>query len=265
MTGTERRSMLKLPAVPAKAPVRIENGIVTPPVLAISSERNFDFPPLKRAPQTHGVHVATLHMRAYFAYHVDLFSSFALHAAANLNMPTSGIARLPKTKELVTVLQSPFVHKKSMENFTRYTHKRTVKVYDTDIDVLDIWLRYLKRNSIGGVGIKCYIHEYEQFGFGSEKLGPVMELAQSNSAELAKKQTEKIARILSGPTYTGPQPDQPIEKVEEAVDETVEAAEAAPAEAKAAEAAEAPKEEATPAPEAEAKEVKSEAEPTPKQ
>lgn len=231
-----------------------------PPVLAEETAKVFNFPTLKKVPKTHGVPVATLHMRAYFPYHVDLQSNFALHAAANLNMPTSGIISLPKTKELVTVIKSPFVHKKSMENFTRITHKRSIKIYDTDPEVLDMFLRYLKRNSVGGVGIKCYVHEWEEFGFGSKDIAPIEHLKEANSKIQAAARVKDLVKELGGETFQAPKPAPPKA---EAPAEGEAAAEGAEVEA-AAEGAEAPREEAQPA--AETAAPKEEAKPeTPKE
>lgn len=228
----------------------------------MKAEKTFNFPPLKKVPQTHGVHVATLHMRAYYAYHVDLFSQFAVRAAANLNMPTSGVASLPKTKELVTVLKSPFVHKKSMENFTRITHKRTIKIYDTDPDVLDLFLRYLKRNAVGGVGIKCYINEYEEFGFGSKDIAPIEHLKQANTQAEARVRVRELVKELGGEEFAAPEPVAPAKEQQQ--QETAAAPKAeAEAEVKATESAEVPKEEAqSEAPKQE--EVKPETDSTPK-
>lgn len=240
-----------------------------PPVLAEETAKAFNFPPLKKAPKTHGVLVATLHLRAYFAYHVDLQSNFALHAAANLNMPTSGVISMPKTKELVTVLKSPFVHKKSMENFTRYTHKRSIKIYDSDPEVVDLFLRYLKRNSVGGVGIKCYLHEWEEFGFGSKDIAPIEHLKEANTKAQSAARVKELVKELGGETFQAPKPTDPS-KVEQNPEGVVAAEEAqVEAVAEAAEAAKPVTE--TPAPTEEAKpetpkeEAKPEADSTPKQ
>lgn len=229
-------------------------------------DKSFNFPRLNRVPQTHGVHVATLHLRAYFAYHVELASTFAQHAAANLNMPTAGTVPLPKTKELVTVLKSPFVHKKSMENFTRYTHKRTIKIYDTNKEVLDLFLRYIKRNAVVGVGMKCYIYEYEQFGFGSKDIAALESAKDAVYKAQAVSRVKHIVKELSGPSYTGPEAVPPPSK--EVAEQAGEAASEGAEVAATAEATEAPKEETkeeAPAPKEDAQDTKPEADSAPKQ
>ncbi|KAJ9112287.1 hypothetical protein QFC19_000706 [Naganishia cerealis] len=75
-------------------------------------------------------------------------------------MPVSRPAALPVTRSLYTVLKSPFVHKKAQENFEKKYHARVIKVWDTERDVVDKWLRYLKKYSIGGVGIKAVVFDW---------------------------------------------------------------------------------------------------------
>jgi len=52
------------------------------------------------------------------------------------------------------VLRSPFVHKKSQENFERKTHKRAIKAWDADPEVVHRWITYLRANAMPGVGLK---------------------------------------------------------------------------------------------------------------
>ncbi|KAJ9120572.1 hypothetical protein QFC22_002501 [Naganishia vaughanmartiniae] len=126
-----------------------------PPV--VTSQAN-DLPPV--LPRTHGIHVATLTLRAHHPSVLTQFSSFALHAAHSLGMPVSRPAALPVTRSLYTVLKSPFVHKKAQENFEKKYHARVIKVWDTERDVVDKWLRYLKKYSIGGVGMKAVVFDW---------------------------------------------------------------------------------------------------------
>lgn len=114
-----------------------------------------------------------------------------MRAAGSLGIPTSNPAFLPTTTSLYTVIKSPFVHKKSQENFERRTHRRVIKVWDTDRSVVDLWLRYLKRNGIGGVGMKAYVHEYEEFGFGSKEVADL-----SKQMERPGRDVEQIAEDL---------------------------------------------------------------------
>lgn len=109
-----------------------------------------------------GLHVATLHFRSHTTSLEDLtfFASFAQRAAKALGLPTSGIIALPTKTSLFTVPRSPFAHKKSQENFWRKEHKRAIKVFDGNEQVVEIWLAYLRKEAMGGVGMKAQIFRY---------------------------------------------------------------------------------------------------------
>ncbi|GAA5940395.1 mitochondrial 37S ribosomal protein uS10m RSM10 [Sporobolomyces koalae] len=119
-------------------------------------------------PQTHGVHVATLHLRSYTDSVPDLqfFTSFALRAAKALGLPTSGAVALPTRTSLFTVPRSPFAHKKSQQNFWRKEHKRAIKVWDGNEEIVQAWLAYLRKEALGGVGMKAQVFTYRPVGWG---------------------------------------------------------------------------------------------------
>jgi small subunit ribosomal protein S10 len=214
-----------------------------------------DFDPVTPLKAKRGHHVATLHLRSHKHGTLDLYTQFALQAARSLKLPTSGAASLPTTRELVTVIKSHFVHKKSQENFESRTHRRAIKVYDADRDALDLWLRYLKKNSIGGVGMKAYIHEYVEYGFAAGELKEVESMLSGPENEVEKAAAE-IVKALGGAEF-----EKEVKKVEEVKAEVkeevkeevkVEAEAEVKAEAEAAkeEVAEAKAEEPAPAEEA---------------
>ena len=117
---------------------------------------------------THGVHVATLHLRAHTSSleHLTFFTQFALRAARALNLPTSNVVALPTRTTLITVPRSPFAHKKSQQNFWRKEHKRMLKVYDGNEHVVQAWLAYLRHEALGGVGMKAQLFTYREVGWG---------------------------------------------------------------------------------------------------
>ncbi|GAA6013569.1 hypothetical protein JCM11491_002710 [Sporobolomyces phaffii] len=119
---------------------------------------------------THGVHVATLHLRAYTDSVADLqfFTSFALRAAKALGLPTSGAVALPTRTSLFTVPRSPFAHKKSQQNFWRKEHKRAIKVWDGNEEIVTAWLAYLRKEALGGVGMKAQTFTYRRVGWGQQ-------------------------------------------------------------------------------------------------
>ncbi|WVR09563.1 ribosomal protein S10 [Kwoniella sp. DSM 27419] len=158
--------------------------------------RNIKFlsmPELKPIKPEHGIHVATLHLQSYHPYNLDLTAQFAVHSAQSLNIPTSLPAFLPREKSLYTVLKSPFVKKKAQENFERRTHKRAIKVYDATQEGVDLWLRYLRQNGLPGVGMKAYIHERVELGFGQKEGGASEPIDEKKIAAAA----EELVKVLS--------------------------------------------------------------------
>ncbi|GAA5980503.1 hypothetical protein JCM10908_001672 [Rhodotorula pacifica] len=146
---------------------------------------------------SHGYHVATLHLRAYDDSLADLsfFTNFALRSARALGLPTTGAAALPTSTWLRTVPRSPFVHKKSQQNFWRRTHKRAIKVFDGDEQVVQAWLAYLRKEAFPGVGMKAQYFTYREVGWGKNLVSEqeVDELALSSSS--ASSSTTAEAQI----------------------------------------------------------------------
>lgn len=122
---------------------------------------------------THNNHVATLHFRSHTTSlaQLNFFTAFALRAARALNLPTSGAISLPTRTSLYTVPRSPFAHKKSQENFWRKEHRRAIKVYDGDEEVVTAWLAYLRKEAIGGVGMKAQVFTYREVAWGAKMVG----------------------------------------------------------------------------------------------
>lgn len=155
-------------------------------------------------PQSHGVHVATLHLRSYTDSVPDLqfFTQFALRAARALGLPTSGAVALPTRTSLYTVPRSPFAHKKSQQNFWRKEHKRCIKVWDGNDDVVQAWLAYLRKEALGGVGMKAQVFTYREVGWGkdlvSEKEAEALALAQQgDDAASVMRVVEDVVGELS--------------------------------------------------------------------
>jgi len=71
------------------------------------------------------------------------------------------------------VPKSPFVHKKSQENFERKVHKRLIKAWDADQEVVDRWLQYVQKHAIGGVGIRIVRWDRVAVGVGKRRLEDV--------------------------------------------------------------------------------------------
>ncbi|PFH46538.1 hypothetical protein AMATHDRAFT_69602 [Amanita thiersii Skay4041] len=135
-------------------------------------------------PRTHSIPVATIHFRSHLTEQLELFTHFASHAATALGIPISRVVKLPTQRSLWTVLKSPFVHKKSQENFERRVHKRMIKAWDADGEVVDRWVRYLVRHGIGGVGMRIVRWDRVPVGVGRKRLEDVAELLRSREEEL---------------------------------------------------------------------------------
>ncbi|GAA5882392.1 hypothetical protein JCM3774_004295 [Rhodotorula dairenensis] len=159
------------PSLPSTSTSTSTSSTPPPPPPAPSADRTAPTPvwehhvPLE---PSHGYHVATLHLRAYDDSLADLsfFTNFALRSARALGLPTTGAAALPTSTWLRTVPRSPFVHKKSQQNFWRRTHKRAIKVFDGDEHVVQAWLAYLRKEAFPGVGMKAQYFTYRQVGWG---------------------------------------------------------------------------------------------------
>lgn len=138
-----------------------------------------------RIPSTYGIPVASIQFRSYWPPLLNLFTHFAAHAASALGIPTTRVLPLPKRRELWTVPKGPFVHKKSQENFERITHKRMIKAYDTDWEVINRWVTYLEKNALAGVGMRVVRWERAPVGVGQKIHDVVQEAARGQHPEKA--------------------------------------------------------------------------------
>lgn len=164
----------------------------TDAVPAAEEEEQFVMPsclmPTESLPPTHGVHVATLHLRSYAdgLPNLDLFADFARRAAFAIGIPATGVANLPTRTSLWTVPRSPFVHKKSQENFWRKTHSRAIKLYDANDQVVDRWLHFLRIHALPGVGQKAELFRYHELGVGDKLMEEAKSLQRSSSTATAE-------------------------------------------------------------------------------
>lgn len=146
-------------------------------------------------PRTHDIPVANIHFRSHHPRLLDLFTHFATHAASSLGIPVSRVVFLPTKRTLWTVPRSPFAHKKSQENFERRVHKRAIKAWDADPEVVDRWCRYLRRHALGGVGMRVTKWERLPLGIGKTRLEEVndrLEKKNGMAGQKIKQLGEKI-------------------------------------------------------------------------
>ena len=71
---------------------------------------------------------------------------------------------MPKEIKRWTVPRSNFVHKKSQENYERITYKRLIQVMDGHPETVELWLAFLKKHAIYGVGMKAHVWTFEELG-----------------------------------------------------------------------------------------------------
>ena len=116
--------------------------------------------PLRRAP-THGIPVCDLQLRSYSIRNLEFFADFAMRVAYYLNLAAKGPIPLPQITERWTVPRSPFIHKKSQENFERKTLRRLIQIQDGHPEVVQCWLGYVEKRAYHGIGMKANVWEYE--------------------------------------------------------------------------------------------------------
>ncbi|PWN51057.1 ribosomal protein S10 [Violaceomyces palustris] len=153
--------------------------------------------PAQSLPQTHGVHVATLHLRSYndSLQNLDLFADFARRAAFSIGIPASGVAMLPTRTSLWTVPKGPFVHKKSQENFWRKTHSRAIKLWDANDQVVDRLMHFLRIHAMPGVGMKAELYRHHSLGIGSRMLEESRSSRRNTSTSSSSKETSTTVTL----------------------------------------------------------------------
>ncbi|KAH7886639.1 ribosomal protein S10 domain-containing protein [Phlebopus sp. FC_14] len=165
---------------------------LTEPELASMVIRGRSLYPPTKLPRPHSIPVAEIHLRSHHHYYLDIFAHFIGHAASALGIPASGPVPLPTQRSLWTVLRGPFVHKKSQENFERRVHKRVIKAWDAHPEVVDMWVKYLVKHQMPGVGIRVTRWERAPLAL-SQKFSLGAKRNQSDSsAQQVKKMAEKI-------------------------------------------------------------------------
>ena len=152
------------------------------------------YPPVT-FPRPHNIPVASLHFRSHHPFLLDLFTHFAEHAASALGIPASRPVHLPTQRSMWTVIRGPFVHKKSQENFERRVHKRAIKAWDADLEVVDMWVKYLRKHAMLGVGMRVTKWERAPVGIGQQLLQRTMDrLRPDTDADKVRALAEQIVQ-----------------------------------------------------------------------
>ncbi|KAL0948174.1 hypothetical protein HGRIS_010785 [Hohenbuehelia grisea] len=146
-------------------------------------------------PRTHDIPVASIQFRSHHPRLLDLITHFATHAASALGIPTSRVIPLPTKRTLWTVPRSPFAHKKSQENFERRVHKRVIKAWDADPEVVERWAQYVRHHALGGVGMRITQWQRYPVGFGESRLAKALEdVNRPRDADKIKMLGEQIIK-----------------------------------------------------------------------
>lgn len=155
-------------------------------------------------PRTHNIPVALLHLRSFHPPLLNLFMHFALHAASAFGIPFSQPAALPTQRTLWTVPRSPFIFKKSQENFDRKTHKRVIKLWDADMVVVRLWIQYLEANAMGGVGMKFVTWDRVPVG-----VGQAIQAQTSSNTVTDRDKVRRLAEKIVGAEMGGVSVEEP--------------------------------------------------------
>lgn len=118
-----------------------------------------------RLPPTHGHEVAKLKFRGYNEDHLTRASEFAARAAFYLGIPCSRVKKVKTERRLYTVIKSPFAQSKNKENFLRITYNQELRAYDTNPEVLDLWLSYINKHALEDVKCLAEITTRENLDF----------------------------------------------------------------------------------------------------
>lgn len=152
-------------SVATKSPVLDEtSGSLEPDKVNVPPNVLAAFRTAIRHTPTHGIPVASLQLRSYSVRNLEFFADFAVRAAYWLNLPLSGPVPLPKIIERWTVPKSPFIFKKTQENFERITRRRLLTVYDGHPSVVETWLAFIRKWQFYGVGMKANVWSFEGLG-----------------------------------------------------------------------------------------------------
>lgn len=160
-----------------------------------------------RNPVKYGDLVCDLQLRAYDNENLDFFSDFILRAGFYLGAALTGPKPLPTKRERWTVIKAPFVFAKTKENFERRTHKRLIRVWDTNPEVVDLLLSYITKHSITGVGLKVNFYQKQgldlNFEQEFEKLGDKVGAEQAYQELDEKKDhiSKRVGEILNDPVF----------------------------------------------------------------
>lgn len=157
-----------------------------------------------RWPRTHSHQVVEMKFRSHDKLDIMRASEFAARAAYYLGIPCDRVQNVKAEKRLYTVIRSPFAQAKSKENFHRITHRRTLKAYDAEPEIVDLWLSYVNKHKIANVEYAAQITTREPVDF-AEKLANLtaedMKWPEAYAAGSSDPVAAKVDELLKSDTF----------------------------------------------------------------
>ena len=95
-----------------------------------------------------------IRLKAYDHASLDHSSDEIVRTAKRTGARISGPVPLPTRRTIYTVLKSPFIDKKSREQFERRIHKRLIDIYDSNPQTVD---SLMKLDLPAGVDIEIQV------------------------------------------------------------------------------------------------------------
>ena len=141
---------------------------------------------------TFGIPSCDLQLRSFSTQPLEFFADFALRAAYYLGLSAYGPIPLPRITERWTVPKSHFIFKKAQENFERVTLRRMIQIKDGNPETVQLWLAYLRKHQMYGVGMKANVWEFGPSHAAASEKGTESQLEELESTWQHLGQTESL-------------------------------------------------------------------------
>lgn len=154
-------------------------------------------------PQTHGHEVASLKLRSFSQDNLIRAGEFALRSAYYLGIPTTKLVTEKTEKRLYTVIRSPFAQAKSKENFHRITFKSSITAFDSNPEVVDLWLSYINKYAVTDVDYKATLTTRESLEYAKnldQLLPEDMKLPDAYN-DTTDPVADKVKELLKSDTF----------------------------------------------------------------
>lgn len=102
-------------------------------------------------------HIIKLELKSLDKKILDFFTKYLLIFLKNLNLSYISIFFLPKKKNRISILKSPHVNKKAIEQFQFTIFKSLLKIKSNNLSNLLLMLKYLVKNKFPFFKIKVSV------------------------------------------------------------------------------------------------------------